>query len=89
MVRLGTADSWLRGLIDTPNRIGEALEAPAPDLDTDGLVSTLQAGEPCFLKWDARPGNAVVLADGSIGWFDWEHCGARNALAENAFLIEE
>ena len=24
VVRLGTADSWLRGLIDTPNRIGEA-----------------------------------------------------------------
>lgn len=89
VVRLGTADSWLRGLIDTPNRIGEALAAPAPKLDADGLVQLLQMGDPCFLKWDARPGNAVVRADGSVGWFDWEHCGARNALDDFAWLLAD
>lgn len=89
VVRLGAADSWLQGLIDTPNRIGEALEAPAPGLDVDGLVQLLRAGEPCFLKWDARPGNAVVRDDGSIGWFDWEHCGARNALDDFAWLLAD
>jgi hypothetical protein len=89
VVRLGTADSWLRDLIDTTNRIGEALGAPAPDLDVDGLVQLLRAGEPCFLKWDARPGNAVVRPDGSIGWFDWEHCGARNALDDFAWLLAD
>ena len=89
VVRLGAADSWLRDLIDTPNRIGEALGAPAPDLDVEGLVALLRAGDPCFLKWDARPGNAVVQADGAIGWFDWEHCGARNALDDFAWLLAD
>ncbi|MEP4378565.1 MAG: hypothetical protein ABJ215_10480 [Alphaproteobacteria bacterium] len=89
VVRLGVADSWLRDLIDTPNRIGEALQAAAPDLDVDGLVNLLRAGEPCFLKWDARPGNAVVQDDGTIGWFDWEHCGARNALDDFAWLLAD
>jgi len=89
VVRLGTADSWLRDLIDTPNRIGEALGVPVPDLDLDGLVALLRAGEPCFLKWDARPGNAVVRDDGTIGWFDWEHCGARNALDDFAWLLAD
>ncbi|MBT3930726.1 MAG: phosphotransferase [Rhodospirillaceae bacterium] len=89
VVQLGTADSWLRGLIDTPNRIGEALDVAAPTLDGDGLVARLRVGAPSFLKWDARPGNAVVCEDGSIGWFDWEHCGARNALDDFAWLLAD
>ena len=89
VVQLGTADSWLRDLIDTPNRIGEALGVSAPILDVDCLVAMLRFGEPSFLKWDARPGNAVVREDGSVGWFDWEHCGARNALDDFAWLLAD
>lgn len=89
VVRLGAADSWLRDLIDTPNRIGDALGVVTPGLDVDGLVAALRVGTPSFLKWDARPGNAVVREDGSIGWFDWEHCGARNALDDFAWLLAD
>lgn len=89
VVRLGATDSWLRGLIDTPGRIGTALGIPVPALDGDSIVAALRVDAPCFLKWDARPGNAVVRADGSIGWFDWEHCGARNALDDFAWLLAD
>ena len=89
VVRLGATDSWLHGLIDTPNRIGTALDVPVPDLDIDALVAALRLDVPCFLKWDARPGNAVLRPDGTVGWFDWEHCGARNALDDFAWLLAD
>jgi len=32
MVRLGATDRWIDELLDTPNRIGMALDVPAPAL---------------------------------------------------------
>ena len=89
VVRLGVADSWIAELIDTPFRIGAALDAPAPKLDLAAVAQWLAVGPPCFLKWDARPGNAMVRPDGSVVWFDWEHCGARNALDDFAWLLAD
>lgn len=48
VVRLGTADSWLRDLIDTPNRIGGALGAPAPALDMGGWSNCCGSVIPVF-----------------------------------------
>ena len=39
-----------------------------------------------FVKWDARPGNAMV-AEGDIVWFDWEDCGRSKALDDLAFVL--
>ena len=89
VVRLGVADSWIAEFIDTPLRIGAALEVPAPALDVAAVVEWLAVGPPCFLKWDARPGNAMVRPDGSVVWFDWEHCGARNAPDDFAWLLAD
>lgn len=89
VVRLGATDSWISELIDTPNRIGNALNVPAPILDDTAVAEMLQMGSPCFLKWDARPGNAVVRPNGEVVWFDWEHCGARNALDDFAWLLAD
>jgi len=89
VVRLGAAESWIAEFIGTPQRIGEALGLPAPVLDVPALTEGLAVGPPCFLKWDARPGNAMVRHDGSVVWFDWEHCGARNALDDFAWLLAD
>lgn len=89
VVRLGANDKWLTEFATTPDRIGAALDIPAPRLALDDILPILRAGEPCFLKWDARPGNAVVRADGSVAWFDWEHCGGRNALDDFAWLLAD
>lgn len=84
---LGTSDSWLRGLIARPSVIGRHLGIDAPTLDQDALLETLRVEAPAFIKWDARPGNALVRADGSVFWFDWEHAGRRHRLDDVAWLL--
>lgn len=89
MVRLGAAKSWIKGFLDTPNRIGDALNIPVPEFDVETVAEMVRLDVPCFLKWDARPGNAVVRADETVAWFDWEHCGARNGLDDFAWLLAD
>lgn len=89
VVQLGRTDDWLREFVTTPARIGEDIDVPAPDLDIDALVARLRIRFPSLLKWDARPGNALARPDGRIAWFDWEHCGVRNALDDFAWLLAD
>ena len=60
---------------------------PAPPLDEPALVELIAIDRPEFIKWDARPGNAIARGDGAVAWFDWEHCGARNRLDDVAWLL--
>lgn len=46
VVKLGAADTWLQDLIDTPNRIGEALGAPAPRVQVPKDAATLDPNAP-------------------------------------------
>jgi len=87
VVRLGVKEDWVARLIETPARIGEPIGVESPHLDTAAISRLVQAGAPSFVKWDARPGNAMMRPDGSVVWFDWEHCGARNALDEINVII--
>jgi len=89
VVQLGRTDEWLAEFVNTPARIGEEIGVPASDLDVGALVEQLRISSPPLLKWDARPGNAVFLGDGRVAWFDWEHCGVRNALDDFAWLIAD
>lgn len=82
-------EDWVARLIETPARIGEAIVVESPHLDTAAISRLVQAGAPSFVKWDARPGNAMMRLDGSVVWFDWEHCGARNALDDFAWLLAD
>ncbi len=84
---LGATTDWLSGLIDTPRRIGAHLSLPAPALPAEALYRRLAAGRPSFVKWDARPGNAAVTDGPAVAWFDWEHCGCRNATDDVAWLL--
>ena len=87
VVALGQTRKWLQKLVATPDRVGRYLNLPAPDLDAEEIVAALSPGEPWFIKWDARPGNAVACNDGRVAWFDWEHCGCRNRLDDLAWLL--
>ncbi|MDG2268935.1 MAG: phosphotransferase, partial [Alphaproteobacteria bacterium] len=89
VVRLSVKEDWVARLIETPARIGEAIGVESPHLDTAAISRLVQAGAPSFVKWDARPGNAMMRPDGSVVWFDWEHCGARNALDDFAWLLAD
>ena len=84
---LGDTDSWIHGLLRRPAVIGEYLKTPAPALDTAALTALLRIRKPRFIKWDARPCNALVTDAGIVQWFDWEHAGKRNRLDDMAWVM--
>lgn len=85
--RIGDKPNWLAQLIESPKRLGEFAGLPAPALDVAALEARLAPRQPAFIKWDARPPNAIPYRDGGAGWFDWEHCGCRNALDDLAWFL--
>lgn len=85
--RIGTRADWIAKLLSMPQQIGEHLGVAAPELPTRELTNMLNVGEPVFIKWDARPGNAIVRKDESVAWIDWEHCGRRHPLDDLAWLF--
>jgi len=84
---LGDEEDWLVGLVERPEIIGDYLEEPAPELDFASLVRRLSIVEARFIKWDARPGNALVNEDSEVFWFDWEHAGKRNRMDDVAWIL--
>jgi hypothetical protein len=87
VVSLGVSRKWLTALIDRPAIIGNYLQIPCPAPAIDDLHDLLAVYKPRFIKWDARPGNAILAADRTVNWIDWEHCGARNRLDDVAWLL--
>ncbi len=87
VVAIGRNADWIETLATIHRRIGEQLQLSTPALSTDRLVAQLRPQRLAFIKWDARPANAVARADGSVAWFDWEHCGCRNPLDDVVWLL--
>ena len=84
---LGTDGDWVRALIDRPAVLGAYLKEQAPVPELDAIFDILMLAEPTFVKWDARPANAVLSGNEQISWIDWEHCGARNGLDDLIWLL--
>ncbi|MBN4073916.1 phosphotransferase, partial [bacterium AH-315-E07] len=84
---LGGRDSWIADLVERPVILSNHFDLPVPDYDKEALVSLLRITQPRFVKWDSRPGNALVNASGVVHWFDWEHSGVRNRLDDLAWLL--
>jgi len=86
---LGREKIWRQEFAELPQTIGEFLGVAAPAIDKDAIIDVLAVLEPRFVKWDARPGNALVDSNGTVIWIDWEHCGARNRLDDLAWLLAD
>lgn len=84
---LGRSFDWLVGLLNRPAVVGNHLGVKARRPNLKALEELLAIRKPRFVKWDARPGNAILKSDGTVAWFDWEHCGARNRLDDVAWLL--
>ncbi len=84
---LGCDSKWLSGFIEQPAIIGNYLRLPCPNPPFNEIYDLLTIMRPRFIKWDTRPGNAMVDENGKISWFDWEHCCARNRLDDMAWLL--
>ncbi|MFN0042662.1 MAG: phosphotransferase [Alphaproteobacteria bacterium] len=85
---LGQNAAWRKGLAAMPQRIAARLGEPLPMLDAEKIDRMLAMPATEFVKWDARPGNAIIHAEGgTIGWIDWEHCGARTGTDDLAWVM--
>lgn len=84
---IGNTQDWIIGLLDRPAIIGEHFKTSVPRPKLNQLTELFMVSKPRFIKWDARPGNAIVLEQGNVAWFDWEHCGTRNRLDDLAWLL--
>lgn len=84
---IGSRDGWLNDLIATSQRLGTFLGIAAPALDEVAILRVLERVHTSFVKWDARPPNAVVTPEGKVAWFDWEHCGRRNRLDDIVWFL--
>ena len=88
---IGVTPEWLAELLSTPGRVAGQLGVPDPDIGAVIRPAQLTPRQFSFVKWDARPGNALLLDngadDGGAAWIDWEHCGARDALDDLAWLL--
>lgn len=84
---VGADPDWLIAFIDRTALLGNYAKLPCPAVPANHLYERLMLLKPVFNKWDARPGNAMLEKDGSVSWFDWEHCCARNPLDDMAWLL--
>lgn len=83
---IGGNPDWIEGFVRCPAEIAAALDLPLPAYPVEPLQHLLRIRVPTFVKWDSRPGNAL-LRDGDAYWFDWEHSGARNAVDDLVWLL--
>jgi len=88
-VRLGEKRPWFDKLLARRFAVGELVGVTPPELPDDELVELLRLRVPRFIKWDARPGNAIVGSTGEVFWIDWEHCGCRNSLDDLVWLLAD
>lgn len=84
---IGLDLDWRRRLAQTPLRLAHHLGLPLPDVPVDAIAAALEPAGSGFVKWDSRPGNAVVGDDGAVVWIDWEHSGSRDRLDDLAWLV--
>ena len=84
---LGTSTEWIYSLIERPEVVGAFLNVKAPKLDADTLCEQFMCLHPRYVKWDARPGNAIALKGGGVAWFDLEHTGASSRINDLIWLL--
>jgi len=89
MSPLGNTHKWIIGLLDRPAVLGKYFEIDAPRPDLRALESLLAIRKPRFIKWDARPGNAITKNNDEVFWIDWEHSGTRNRLDDMVWLLAD
>ncbi|MEY4555217.1 MAG: hypothetical protein RL093_336 [Pseudomonadota bacterium] len=88
MPSIGMRSGWTGDFLLTAARLAEANGWPEPKLDLDRLENFLSSPPRTFVKWDARPGNALVHAEtGRPVWIDWEHAGRRVAADDLCWLV--
>lgn len=87
--KLGRTNDWATKFVMSPIRLAQALGLHEPRYNIDDVLPLLASVPEGFMKWDARPGNAMIEASGAISWFDWEHCGVAPCDSDMAWLLAD
>ncbi|MGO1118568.1 phosphotransferase [Rhodovibrionaceae bacterium A322] len=86
---MGGKKQWITSLIKSTAALPDLPMPPAPMLSVEEIAGRLAVRQPRFIKWDARPGNAIMIRDGSVQWVDWEQCGCRNPLDDVVWMLSD
>ena len=73
--RIGQRKGWALDFARTPLLLADQLQIGLSDYDINSVAALINSSETAFVKWDSRPGNAIVSDQGKIVWIDWEHAG--------------
>lgn len=84
---IGISSEWRKTRISFLKNLGKIVKILPPSIDEIALNDALIVVPDTFIKWDARAGNAIVRNDGSISWFDWEHCGCRSSIDDLVWFL--
>lgn len=87
--KLGVRSGWFAARIAEMAEAAARLDIAPPALDVPGLSRILDVRHRDFVKWDARPGNALVGDDGRTTWFDWEDCGRHDSMDDLVCLLAD
>jgi len=86
---IGNRDGWFLDFAKSPLRLAQLVNAPPPNYDAEALAKQISPKDLTFVKWDARPGNALLTPNGTVSWFDWEHCGCGSPEDDLVWLLAD
>lgn len=72
---IGARPGWVDDFAKVPEHLAKSLGVDIGTYDPSLVTPFLRTDMRVFVKWDARPGNALLDKSGRIVWHDWEHCG--------------
>ena len=83
---IGKKRAWFEQLAAVPSRFSQKIGVTGPVLNRKAIARELAGNRDSFIKYDARPGNALIDGE-NVCWFDWEDCGFGNPVEDLAFML--
>ncbi len=87
--KIGSRPNWSFDFASAPRRLSEQIEIECPAYDVEDFAQKIAVQHRSFVKWDARPGNAILTPKRTVSWFDWEHCGVGSVEDDLVWLLAD
>lgn len=86
MPTIGAKPDWFYNATGAAKRMSQDIKIRPPEIDRHWMTKAMAGRRNEFIKYDARPGNALAYGDKSV-WFDWEDCGRGRQIEDLAFVM--
>ena len=80
---------WKELEVNALGSISELTQLSLPNIDRNKIIDVLTINPYSFVKWDARPGNAILGIEQQIVWIDWEHSGLRAGIDDLIWFLSD